>query len=307
MRWLARFLVVLALAAVLVVAVIGLEKYYLPKLLDQARDDSAAPIAASEPAAEEMPPECLSPVDRNSPAAEWARRCVDFWRTVRQLAAEPAARHGAGETKPPRLVPHAEIASARSITEPSAATASEQTLTGQPAAEPSANPIRAASSVQDSGSPALRASLVAAGPIELMQQLRQSDHQASAAAREELIRRGFGEVDLELARQLFDPDPAVRKHLAQAVPRLQSIDAVPWLLWLCRDDDADVRMTAVTLLATTGDPQLLERVETLARQDTDPRIRELAEQIAQQRDIAGTRGGDSDRLGTNAGHGPMRR
>lgn len=98
-------------------------------------------------------------------------------------------------------------------------------------------------------------------------------------------------MELELARQLVDPDPVVRKQLAQAVPRLQSIDAAPWLMWLCHDSDADVRMAAITLLATTGDTALLERVEAIARQDSDPRIHDLAEQIARQQSMAANRGG----------------
>jgi HEAT repeat protein len=194
------------------------------------------------------------------------------------------------------LVNGAEVATARSIAAPAAAgpSPSEQLAATQIVAEPSANTaIRPVSSVQAAGKPPRVNALAGVEAIDVMRQLRQDDRQAAAEARAELVRRGFGEVDLELARQLFDPDPAVRKRVARAVPRLESVDAVPWLLWLCHDEDADVRMTAVTLLATTGDPRILEQVEALARQDTDPRIHELAEQIGQQREMAGSRGGGS--------------
>jgi HEAT repeat protein len=94
-----------------------------------------------------------------------------------------------------------------------------------------------------------------------------------------------------LARKLFDPNPEVRKALARALPRLQSVDAGPWLLRLSRDEDAEVRLAAITLMATTGDPSLLGQVEAAARQDPDPRIQEQAERIAQQREMSETRGG----------------
>jgi hypothetical protein len=126
--------------------------------------------------------------------------------------------------------------------------------------------------------------------LDVMRRLAGEDSQAAAQARTELLRRGFSEVDLELARQLVSPDREVRKHLARSVPRLQSVDAVPWLWTLATDEDADVRMTAITMLATTGDPALLDRVEARARQDADPRIQELGDQIARQRVLAASRG-----------------
>ncbi len=89
-------------------------------------------------------------------------------------------------------------------------------------------------------------------------------------------------VHLELASQMFDPDPEVRKRLTRMLPGLRSIDPVPWLLWLGRDADAEVRLAAMSLLATTGDPKLLDQVEELARQDPDPQIQRLAQRVAQR-------------------------
>jgi hypothetical protein len=50
---------------------------------------------------------------------------------------------------------------------------------------------------------------------------------------------------------------------------------------LSRDADAEVRWTALTLLATTNDPALLDRVAELVRGDPDPRIQRLAERLSQ--------------------------
>src|SRR5262249_23748219 len=112
-----------------------------------------------------------------------------------------------------------------------------------------------------------------------------------AQARQELLRRGFSEVDLELARQLFSPDTEVRKQLALALPRLASVDAAKWLMWLAADPQPEVRLAAITTLATTGDPTLLDRVEALARKDSDQQVQAIADQIAKQRDLAASRGG----------------
>lgn len=127
------------------------------------------------------------------------------------------------------------------------------------------------------------AETASAETIVLMKQLRAGDAQAAAAAQTELIRRGFTSVHIELARRLFDPDPRLRRDLVRMLPSLQEIDAVPWLLQLCRDADSDVRLLAITLLATSGAPGLVEQVERLARADPDPRIRRQAERLAKQR------------------------
>jgi hypothetical protein len=116
--------------------------------------------------------------------------------------------------------------------------------------------------------------------IDLMRGLQAVEPATAAEARAELIRRGFSEVHLDLARRLFDPDPEVRKQLVRTLPELRSIDAMPWLLRLTRDDEAEVRLAALTLLATTGDPTMLSRVQEIARQDHDPAVQRTIERLA---------------------------
>lgn len=115
--------------------------------------------------------------------------------------------------------------------------------------------------------------------VTLMRQLQLGNARQVEA---ELRQRGFNAVQLELARQMFDADPQVRRALAERLPGLQSINAVPWLLELCRDEDGEVRWRAVSLLATTDDPKLRAEAERLARLDSDPRVKEQAERIAKQ-------------------------
>ena len=99
---------------------------------------------------------------------------------------------------------------------------------------------------------------------------------------------------------MFSADPAVRKDLARRLPELRSIDAAPWLIQLSRDADPEVRLTAITLMATSGDPLLLEQVERIAGEDPDPRIRDQVTRIGQQRnDASAARHGPSHAPGVS--------
>lgn len=127
---------------------------------------------------------------------------------------------------------------------------------------------------------------ISADTVDLMRNLRSTDPATASAAQAELRRRGFSEVQLELGLRLFDPDAEVRKQLVQVLPEMRSLDATPWLLQLCRDPNPDVRRSAFSLMATTTDPRLVERLLQIARQDSDPTIRRHAERLASGRDEA---------------------
>jgi hypothetical protein len=116
---------------------------------------------------------------------------------------------------------------------------------------------------------------------ELMQLLHGSDVSTVSWARDELSRRGFSKTELRLAERLADPDPRVRRQWVRYLPGLRGVDAQQWLLWLSRDSDAEVRLTAITLMASTTNRELLDRLAELAASDTDARIRAQAERILQ--------------------------
>ena len=203
----------------------------------------------------------------------------------------PIGANADGTGAPPG--PLAEVTPARPLAQPGATPFSSNSAD---AADRSARQGSESRAVQPLGlvQPSSEAALPAADdtqrdvdPFELMRQLRDTDEQTAGRARSELVRRGCTEIDLEVARRLFDPDPEVRKQLARMLPRLQSVDAAPVLLWLSRDQDAEVRLTSITVMATTGDPALLAQVEEIARQDADPRVREQIDRISQQRDLVG--------------------
>ncbi len=113
----------------------------------------------------------------------------------------------------------------------------------------------------------------------LMRWVHAADATVAGRAEGALRRRGFTDVHLELARRLFDPAPDVRIELARTLPKLTSIDPVPWLLWLSRDPDARVRRTAIGLMATTADPALHARIRQMAREDSDPAVQRVARRL----------------------------
>jgi len=119
----------------------------------------------------------------------------------------------------------------------------------------------------------------AAAVLRWMFALRAHEPSRRRRAEEELRALGFEALQLELALQLTDPNPTVRRELAESLPAMPGIDARTWLVWLSRDQNADVRLTAMSVMATTGDLNLMRRIEQMARRDVDPRVQRQGEQL----------------------------
>jgi hypothetical protein len=306
MRVYQRILLVAVLAAVFVAAGVAAVRMCLSPLGDQA---ARTPRSGDE-TEDELPAACrneLAAMD-NAPAAEALPESRtagrgNVLRPETELAAGGADHRFASEdvSQAPAQLPRGSDDGARPIgsfnSEPAASKAQSAEWNaqgGRTAAVASQSlPPRTVTlpvSVESDVPSGALASLKGADVLELMRRLR-SDGETEKAARRELVRHGFSEVDLELARQLFSPDVADRKRLAQTLPRLASVDAPKWLLWLAADPQPEVRRAAITTLATTGDPGLLDRAEALARKDSDEQIQALADQIAKQRDLAVHPGG----------------
>jgi hypothetical protein len=75
----------------------------------------------------------------------------------------------------------------------------------------------------------------------------------------------------------------MRIELARSLPRLSSVDPIPWLLWLSEDARLEVRLAAIGLMATTNDPTLLARIEQMASHDGDAAVKRVAERLRDQR------------------------
>ena len=145
----------------------------------------------------------------------------------------------------------------------------------QPAQDPASHPssVKPLSANQraDLSEPGSE-SLAELSDVEVMRYLHAAGQQLTGAAHRELAGRGFDSVRLKLAHDLTDPDPRTRKALADALPGIRGIDARPWLLWLSHDEDPEVRLVAITVMATTTDRRLLERLRQLELHETDPNV-----------------------------------
>ncbi|MCC6124874.1 MAG: HEAT repeat domain-containing protein [Pirellulales bacterium] len=115
--------------------------------------------------------------------------------------------------------------------------------------------------------------------VDLMRQLAQADGDRAETIRAELRRRGLSAGEIAVAARMFDPDPAARKQLVAELPGMAEIDASAWLLQCCKDEDAEVRLAAFSLLATSKNPLLLKKLDLAAQNDPDARIQRLAERI----------------------------
>lgn len=96
--------------------------------------------------------------------------------------------------------------------------------------------------------------------LEVMQDLHSADSSVAQEAADKLTRRGYKPMHLALARRLTDPDPKQRLALVEALPRVKGIDPRPWLLKLSEDADEEVRSAARSILKTSQDPELLNRL-----------------------------------------------
>ena len=122
-----------------------------------------------------------------------------------------------------------------------------------------------------------------AEPLDIFQlivQLRSGDTGRSRRAEEELAGSHYPPEQRQLAYRLAHADPQVRARWTAALPSITNLDARPWLLWLARDDDPQVRRVAITLLLTSSDPLLTKQALSIARADADLQVQAIADRVA---------------------------
>ena len=122
--------------------------------------------------------------------------------------------------------------------------------------------------------------LSAVDTMTLFEQLHDSDGAATEAAAE-LRARGLTIRQIEVGMHLTAPDAHERRVWTEALPGIRGVSAKAWLLHLSRDESLAVRRAAVSLLATSGDPEMLRRVAEVGRQESDPDLRLEAARAAE--------------------------
>jgi hypothetical protein len=101
---------------------------------------------------------------------------------------------------------------------------------------------------------------------------------------EQLATRGFHPVPKRLVEQFFSDQIADRMRLVDNVLTEPGIDPRPWLMLLAEDENAEVRLMAVTVMATSDDKTLVEKAWQTALRDRDSRIADLAARLRTRRE-----------------------
>ncbi|MDZ4656453.1 MAG: HEAT repeat domain-containing protein [Bythopirellula sp.] len=117
---------------------------------------------------------------------------------------------------------------------------------------------------------------------ELITELGKTDYFSASAIRAVLRERGITPEELSLAAKLTASDPAERLLLVDDLKVLPARTARRWLREMLADSDAEVRLKALTALATTKDPELVGVVRDLALRESDPRVSALAARIMRE-------------------------
>jgi hypothetical protein len=99
----------------------------------------------------------------------------------------------------------------------------------------------------------------------------------------ELQHRGFGQLRSDIVRLAFSNDTKGRVELVHDLFDMPGVGAKPWLMLLAEDEDAEVRLAAVTVMALSKDSRLLEKAWQVALHDQDPRIAGLAPRLRDRR------------------------
>lgn len=118
---------------------------------------------------------------------------------------------------------------------------------------------------------------------ELLAQLASQQVNERREAERLLAKRGFTRVPAELVKQYLSTDPQQRRNFGERVMKESGLDRRPWLCLLADDEDAEIRLAAVTLMATSADPVLVEKAWQVSIHDRDPRIADLALRLRDRR------------------------
>ena len=119
---------------------------------------------------------------------------------------------------------------------------------------------------------------------ELLRTWVASENADSQPIERELARRGFGKLTKPLVHQFLSDNPQDRMRLLDNVLAQPGGGSEAWLLLLASDADPDVRLFAVTFMATSNNAALVEKAWQAAIRDHDPRVADLAGRLRERRE-----------------------
>jgi hypothetical protein len=97
-----------------------------------------------------------------------------------------------------------------------------------------------------------------------------------------LKERGYSETQLSLQTKLTSPEVQARLQLIEDSAQLPATTTRKMLKQLLSDEHAEVRLRALTALATTQTPDLKALAHGLSVNDEDPRVAELASRLLRE-------------------------
>lgn len=128
-------------------------------------------------------------------------------------------------------------------------------------------------------SEALLRSLRRQSDRELLAGLPAASRYQAAVIQQALRIRGYSQALLDSILRWQNETVEERRHALERIDSLPSADARRVLRWFVDDPEPTLRLQALAMLATTGDPRLTEIARQRAAQDADPRVAALANRL----------------------------
>ncbi|MCC7476414.1 MAG: hypothetical protein IT425_13550 [Pirellulales bacterium] len=96
---------------------------------------------------------------------------------------------------------------------------------------------------------------------------------------DQLTELGLPQLPEKLVRQYLSDDPQERGRVIDTALGTAELDARPWLRLLAHDADPELRLVAVSVMATSSDRKLIQEAWEAALHDEDPRVADLAKRL----------------------------
>ena len=210
----------------------------------------------------------VSPSESIEGWTQWPPRADDTDATEREPAS-PTVYRSAGMRLQP--VPDNETFVLSPVPEPATAPIDDEPIA-------SAMPQPANSVAQDTPGDIRPVNLLVDSPLatydtkSVIYWLGNSHPPLRAAAKTELTRRGLSESQIAIATRIAAGDLQTKLDLVDMIAGDTSADPRPWLLLLLKDPSRDVKLRAVSVLATFKDPAIQQELETHLLDEPDPTV-----------------------------------
>jgi len=127
------------------------------------------------------------------------------------------------------------------------------------------NPIRSVAHVVDSPMETL-------DDQSVMQWLDSPHTAMREQAKNELVSRGYDETQIAIATQIAVGDTPARLALVDAISRSTQIDPRPWLFMLLGDENRQVKLRTISVLATMKDAYVDQRLRKRLNEESDTKV-----------------------------------